>query len=32
MSQSLAEGWRTGVAKELERQVATMLPAQPIAV
>jgi NAD(P)-dependent dehydrogenase (short-subunit alcohol dehydrogenase family) len=32
MSQSLAEGWRAGVAKEFERQVAAMLPAQPIAV
>jgi NAD(P)-dependent dehydrogenase (short-subunit alcohol dehydrogenase family) len=32
MSQSLAEGWRAGVAKAFERQVAAMLPAQPIAV
>ena len=32
MSQSLADGWRAGVAKAFERQVAAMLPAQPIAV
>jgi hypothetical protein len=25
-SQSLAEGWRTGVAKALERQLASMVP------
>jgi NAD(P)-dependent dehydrogenase (short-subunit alcohol dehydrogenase family) len=31
MSQSLAEGWRTGVAKQLERQNAALVPAQPIA-
>ena len=31
MSQLLADGWRAGVAKELERQNAAMLQAQPIA-
>jgi NAD(P)-dependent dehydrogenase (short-subunit alcohol dehydrogenase family) len=31
MSQSLADGWRTGVAKEFERQNATMVQAEPIA-
>ncbi len=31
MSQSLAVGWRTGVAKQLERQNAAMLSAEPIA-
>jgi NAD(P)-dependent dehydrogenase (short-subunit alcohol dehydrogenase family) len=31
MSQSLAVGWRAGVAKELERQNAGMVQAQPIA-
>jgi NAD(P)-dependent dehydrogenase (short-subunit alcohol dehydrogenase family) len=31
MSQSLADGWRAGVAKELERQNAALVPAEPIA-
>jgi NAD(P)-dependent dehydrogenase (short-subunit alcohol dehydrogenase family) len=31
MSQLLADGWRTGVAKELERQNAALVQAQPIA-
>jgi len=31
MSQSLADGWRAGVAKELERQNAALVAAEPIA-
>ena len=31
MSQSLADGWRAGVAKEFERQNAAMVRAEPIA-
>jgi NAD(P)-dependent dehydrogenase (short-subunit alcohol dehydrogenase family) len=31
MSQSIAEGWRTGVAKAFERQLAAFLPAQAVA-
>lgn len=31
MSQSLADGWRAGVAKELERQNAAMVQTEPIA-
>jgi NAD(P)-dependent dehydrogenase (short-subunit alcohol dehydrogenase family) len=31
MSQSLADAWRAGVAKEFERQNAALLPAEPIA-
>jgi NAD(P)-dependent dehydrogenase (short-subunit alcohol dehydrogenase family) len=31
MSQSLAEAWRAGVAKRLERQNAALVPAEPIA-
>ncbi len=31
MSQPLAEGWRAGVAKGLERQNAALVPAEPIA-
>jgi NAD(P)-dependent dehydrogenase (short-subunit alcohol dehydrogenase family) len=31
MSQMLADGWRAGVAKELERQNAAMIQAEPIA-
>jgi NAD(P)-dependent dehydrogenase (short-subunit alcohol dehydrogenase family) len=31
LSQSLADGWRTGVAKELERQNAAMVQTEPIA-
>lgn len=31
MSLTLADGWRTGVTKEFERQNATMVQAQPIA-
>jgi NAD(P)-dependent dehydrogenase (short-subunit alcohol dehydrogenase family) len=31
MSQSLAEAWRAGVAKEFERQNAALVPPQPIA-
>ena len=31
MSQSLADGWRAGVAKELERQNAAMVQSEPIA-
>jgi NAD(P)-dependent dehydrogenase (short-subunit alcohol dehydrogenase family) len=31
LSQSLAAGWRTGVAKELERQNAAMVQTEPIA-
>jgi NAD(P)-dependent dehydrogenase (short-subunit alcohol dehydrogenase family) len=31
MSQSLAAGWRTGVAKELERQNAVLVASEPIA-
>jgi short-subunit dehydrogenase len=31
MSQGLADGWRAGVAKELERQNAAMVQADPIA-
>lgn len=31
MSQALAAGWRAGVAKELERQNAALVPAEPIA-
>lgn len=31
MSQSLADGWRAGVAKEFERQNATLVAAEPIA-
>jgi NAD(P)-dependent dehydrogenase (short-subunit alcohol dehydrogenase family) len=31
MSRSLADGWRAGVAKELERQNATMVQARPFA-
>jgi short-subunit dehydrogenase len=30
MSQSLAEGWRNGVAKSLERQYAPFVPAEPV--
>jgi hypothetical protein len=30
MSQSMAEGWRTGAAKAFERQMATFLPAAPV--
>jgi NAD(P)-dependent dehydrogenase (short-subunit alcohol dehydrogenase family) len=30
MSGSVAEGWRTGVAKALERQQASFLPAEPV--
>jgi len=30
MSQSMAEGWRNGVAKALERQFAALLDAQPV--
>ena len=30
MSQSLAEGWRNGVAKTLERQYAPFVPAEPV--
>jgi NAD(P)-dependent dehydrogenase (short-subunit alcohol dehydrogenase family) len=29
-SQSIAEGWRTGVAKAFERQYASFVPAQPV--
>ena len=31
MSQLVADGWRAGVAKQLERQNAAMVPAEPIA-
>jgi NAD(P)-dependent dehydrogenase (short-subunit alcohol dehydrogenase family) len=31
MSQALADGWRTGVAKELERQNAALVQSEPIA-
>lgn len=31
MSQSIAEGWRTGVAKAFERQLAAFVPAQAVA-
>ena len=31
MSQSLADGWRAGVAKDLERQNAALVAADPIA-
>ncbi|HEY1713756.1 MAG TPA: SDR family NAD(P)-dependent oxidoreductase [Solirubrobacteraceae bacterium] len=31
MSRSLADGWRAGVAKQLERQNAALVPAEPIA-
>ena len=31
MSQLLAEGWRVGVSKMLERQNAALVAAQPIA-
>lgn len=31
MAQSLADGWRAGVAKQLERQNAALVPAEPIA-
>jgi hypothetical protein len=31
MSATMAEGWRAGVAKELERQNAALLVADPIA-
>jgi NAD(P)-dependent dehydrogenase (short-subunit alcohol dehydrogenase family) len=31
VSAMMAEGWRTGVAKELERQNAALVPAEPIA-
>ena len=31
MSQSVADGWRAGVAKELERQNAALVAAEPIA-
>jgi hypothetical protein len=31
MSQLLADGWRTGVAKEFERQNAAMVQDEPIA-
>jgi NAD(P)-dependent dehydrogenase (short-subunit alcohol dehydrogenase family) len=31
MSQSLADGWRAGVAKELERQNAALVAAEPVA-
>ena len=31
MSQSLADGWRAGVAKDFERQNAALMPASPIA-
>ena len=30
MSQSIAEGWRSGVAKALERQNAALVAAEPI--
>jgi hypothetical protein len=31
MAQSLAAGWRAGVTKELERQNAALVAAEPIA-
>jgi NAD(P)-dependent dehydrogenase (short-subunit alcohol dehydrogenase family) len=31
MSQSIADGWRAGVAKEFERQNAALVPAEPLA-
>ena len=31
MSQSIAHGWRAGVAKEFERQNAALVPAEPLA-
>jgi hypothetical protein len=31
MSQSLADGWRGGIAKELERQNAALVAADPLA-
>jgi hypothetical protein len=31
MSATMAEAWRTGVAKELERQNAALVQAQPVA-
>ena len=31
MSQLFADGWRAGAAKELERQNAALVPAEPIA-
>jgi NAD(P)-dependent dehydrogenase (short-subunit alcohol dehydrogenase family) len=31
MSQSIAHGWRAGVAKEFERQNAALVPAEPVA-
>ena len=31
MSQSLADAWRAGVAKQFERQNAALVPAEPIA-
>jgi len=31
MSQSLADGWRAGIAKQFERQNAALVPADPIA-
>jgi NAD(P)-dependent dehydrogenase (short-subunit alcohol dehydrogenase family) len=31
MSQLLADGWRAGIAKELERQNAAMVQAEPMA-
>ena len=31
MSQTMADGWRAGVAKEFERQNAALVPADPIA-
>jgi hypothetical protein len=31
MSAAMAEGWRTGVVKEFERQNAALVQAQPLA-
>ena len=31
MAQSVAEGWRAGIAKEFERQNAALVPAEPVA-
>jgi hypothetical protein len=31
MSEAMAEGWRTGAAKALERQNATLVAGEPVA-
>jgi hypothetical protein len=30
LSQAMAEGWRTGVAKRFEHEMAALIPAEPV--